>query len=146
MLAMITGGRAIMQTRASSHDITISAASKPISSKPLVTNWTSPSWISSCSESMSDVMRATSLPVCSRSKKPIDMAWMWSNTRTRRSRRNDSPTRLTSRICSRDSTRAMIDTTRKPMAARSRLPELCFWTPWSMPYLISAGPATVASV
>ena len=54
-----------------------------------------PDCTSSCSESTSDVIRETITPAFSRSKNGIDSRCRWSKTRTRRSRRKPSPTRLT---------------------------------------------------
>ena len=51
----------------SSHDTTASSTTENTSSRPLVTNMSRPVCTSSASESMSEVMRDTTMPAFSRS-------------------------------------------------------------------------------
>ena len=68
---------------ASCHDINTTTITAPANSKMFCTNSTRPVEINSCMASMSDVMRATILPVFSRSKKSSESDIRWSNRRLR---------------------------------------------------------------
>ena len=100
--------------------------------------------MSSCIASMSEVMRATILPVFSRSKKSSDSDIRWLNRRLRsvaqerladaRDEQDREPAEEDGRRtpCSRYSTTARFSA-RRVVVARC---------PWSMPYRTSAGPAS----
>jgi hypothetical protein len=67
MLASTTGGRATMQTARSCQDTVASTPIDTTSSRAFDTNMARPIWMSSASESTSDVMRDTSTPALDRS-------------------------------------------------------------------------------
>ena len=73
----------------------------PTKMRKFWTNITRPWLISSWSASMSEVIRETSRPVFSRSKKSSDSPIRWPKTRPRSDRRNCSPVRFTNQIESR---------------------------------------------
>ena len=66
-LAKYTGGTMMSTPSASCHDIKTITTTAPQNRKMFCTNSTRPCEMSSCIESMSEVMRATILPVFSRS-------------------------------------------------------------------------------
>ncbi len=103
-LAKITGGTITSVQSASCQLRMTMKMIAPTKIKPFWTNATRPCETRSWSASMSAVMRVTSLPVFSFSKKSRPSRNRWRNTRERRSRRNVSPMRATRRITIRPNT------------------------------------------
>ena len=101
-----------MVARKSSGDLIAMITITPKNRSPLVTKITMPCWTRFSRASMSDVIRLTSRPVCSLSKKDMERDKRWAKTRLRRSRRNDSPIRLTITIWARSKSAMETDTTR----------------------------------
>ena len=67
MLASTTNGIGIRQTSRSCQLTAVSTITESTISSALDRNWRRPIWTSSCSESMSEVMRDTITPAFSRS-------------------------------------------------------------------------------
>ncbi len=105
-------GNTSRPTSASCHESANSRISENTISIAADANWSRPNWTSSPIDSTSAVMRAISTPDLIRSKKASDWRWMWSNTRTRRARRNPSPARLIRTYCWRDAAYAPATTIR----------------------------------